>query len=61
MYWMTQGQVKVDGDYTYSTAATQFSGSGCSAVVVECLNAKVTVSWKNGQTVESFNRFFTKK
>lgn len=60
-YWISQGQNKVDGDYTYSTTATQFSGSGCSAVVVECLNAKVTVSWKNGQMVESFNRFFTKK
>lgn len=60
-YWVTMGQNKVNGDYTYNVSVTQFSGSGCSAVVVECLNARVNVAWKDGEVIENFNRFFTKK
>lgn len=60
-YWVAMGQNKVNGDYTYNVSVSQFSGSGCSAVVLECLNAKVNVTWKNGAVIENFNRFFTKK
>jgi len=60
-FWTTQAQNQVDGDYTYNVTVTQYSGNGCSAVVLECLNAKVNVAWKNGAVIENFNRFFTKK
>lgn len=60
-YWVALGQNHVDGDYNYNVTVTQFSGNGCSAVVLECVNARVNVTWKNGEVIENFNRFFTKK
>ncbi|MBI2465335.1 hypothetical protein HYV64_04295 [Candidatus Shapirobacteria bacterium] len=60
-YWSTMGEDHINGEYNYFVTATQFSGNGCSAVIVECLNVKVNVVWKDDQTLESFNRFFSRK
>ena len=60
-YWQNLGQDQVWGDYVFSVGVSWFAGSGCSAVTVDCVNAQVNVGWKDGQTIESFNRFFSKK
>lgn len=59
-FWQNQGQTKSLDNYQYSTSVSQFVGNGCSASPVECLNAKVTVTWNNGAVIEDFNRFFSK-
>ena len=58
-YWQQQAQNHINGDYNYVVSVTQYVGNGCSAVPVECINTKVTISWK-GKDMETFNRFFSK-
>lgn len=60
-YWVGLGTSHVENNYFYSVGVSQFSGNGCSAVRVECLNANVTVGWNNGQKIENFTRFFSRK
>lgn len=60
-YWTDLAQNHIDGEYNYNVTVTQYSGNGCSLMETECINARVNVNWKDGEVIESFNRFFTKK
>lgn len=46
--------------FSYVIDYERFSGNGCSATVVECANADITVSWGDNQNI-TVKRFFSKK
>ncbi len=60
-YWVGLGTSQVSNNYFYSVTVSQYSSNGCSALRVECINANVTVGWNNGQKIENFTRFFSRK
>ena len=64
IYWMNLSNTQTNAsfpDYSYTAEVSQYTLNGCSNVVTNCVNVSLNIRWKNGNTNDNFNRFFSKK